>query len=123
MKTAESISFPTRGSGTAKISGDNADSDGRPVIQEIINKAVVLQPGEMTTVRYRWRNLDETEPRWKIARLVYFAPWDWVIGTSVYEDELQTYHALLTNGRARMTRIMGGGRRDHCLDYRCDRFF
>ena len=87
---------------------DSADSDDRPVIQEIINKTIVLKPGEMTTVRYRWRNLDESEPRWKIARLVYFAPWDWVIGTSVYEDELQTYHALLTNGRVRMTRIMGG---------------
>ncbi|MBN1516596.1 Cache 3/Cache 2 fusion domain-containing protein [Candidatus Sumerlaeota bacterium] len=84
----------------------NVDSDGRYVIQEIISKATALKPGEMTTVRYRWQNLGESEPRWKIARLAYYAPWDWVIGTSVYEDELQTYRAWLTSGRQRMIRVM-----------------
>ena len=87
---------------------ESEDSDGRPIIQEIIKKAVSLKPGEMATVRYRWQNMGESELRWKIARLVYFAPWDWVIGTSEYEDELQTYHVLLSNGRAWMTRIMAG---------------
>ena len=85
----------------------NQDSDGRFVIQEIINKATRLKPGEMTTVRYRWQNRGELEPRWKIARLAYYAPWDWVIGTSVYEDELQAYSSLLKDGRIRMIRIMG----------------
>ncbi len=83
------------------------DSDGRHVIQEIIEKATLLKPGEMTTVRYRWRNPDETEFRWKIARLAYYAPWNWVIGTSVHEDELLTYRGLLDTGRLRMTRVMG----------------
>jgi len=86
---------------------ENQDRDGRPVIQEIIEKATRLQPGEMTTVRYRWQNRGEPAPRWKIARLAYYAPWDWVIGTSVYEDELQVYSSLLSDGRARMIRIMG----------------
>jgi len=85
----------------------NQDSDGRYVIQEIIGKATRLQPGEMTTVRYRWQNRGEPEPRWKVARLAYYAPWDWVIGTSVYEDELQVYSSLLSDGRTRMVRIMG----------------
>ncbi len=83
------------------------DSDGRNVIQEIIRKAVVLRPGEMTTIRYRWQNPGEGEPRWKIARLAYYAPWNWVIGTSVHADELATYHNLLVAGRERMTRVMG----------------
>lgn len=86
---------------------ENQDSDGRLVIQEIIEKATRLQPGEMTTVRYRWQNRGEPAPRWKIARLAYYAPWDWVIGTSVYEDELQAYSSLLNDGRIRMIRIMG----------------
>jgi len=83
------------------------DSDGQYVTQEIINSAITLKPGLMTTVRYRWQNLGETAPRWKVARLAYYAPWDWVIGTSVYEDELQTYNSLLSDGRIRMIRTMG----------------
>ncbi len=85
---------------------DSKDSDGRFVIREIINKAIVLKPEEMTTIKYRWQNLDEMQPRWKIARLAYYAPWDWVIGTSVYEDELSTYQALLVDGRRKMSRAM-----------------
>ena len=94
-----------------KRDGENVwslkDSDDRYVIKEIINKAMGLGPGEMATIRYRWQNPGEPAPRWKIARLSYYAPWDWVIGTSVYEDELQTYSALLKDGRRKMTRAMG----------------
>jgi PAS domain S-box-containing protein len=84
------------------------DTDGRFVIQEIIQQAIALQPGELVTIRYRWQNPGEPEPRWKLARLAYYAPWDWVIGTSVYEDELQTYSSLLQTGRLQMVRIMAG---------------
>lgn len=82
------------------------DSDDRFVIQEIVNAAIRLNPKEMTTVRYRWQNPGELNPRWKIARLAYYKPWDWVIGTSVYEDELQAYSTLLSDGRLRMTHVM-----------------
>ena len=86
---------------------ENKDSDGRPVIKEILGRAMALKPGELATERYRWQNPDEPAPRWKVARLAYYAPWDWVIGTSVYEDELQAYRAVLSGGRLRMTHIMG----------------
>lgn len=82
------------------------DLDNRPIIQDIIFKATQLEPGGMATVRYRWQNPGDPEPRWKIARLAYYAPWDWVIGTSVYEDELQSYSNQLTSGRMRMIRSM-----------------
>ena len=82
------------------------DSDGRYVIQEIVRQAKALNPGEMTTYRYRWQNPGESAPRWKIARLAYYEPWDWIIGTSVYEDELQCYHTMLTDGRLLMMRDM-----------------
>lgn len=85
---------------------DIRDSDDRLVIQEIIKTALQLPSGALATVRYRWQNRGETEPRWKIARLAYYGPWDWVIGTSVYEDELQGYSNVLTEGRARMINIM-----------------
>ncbi|HQM45873.1 MAG TPA: Cache 3/Cache 2 fusion domain-containing protein [Smithellaceae bacterium] len=86
---------------------NSKDSEGRFIIQQIIGKATALQPGELTTVRYKWQNPGETSPRLKIARLAYYEPWDWVIGTSVYEDELQIYQAVLSGGRIKMTTIMG----------------
>ena len=82
------------------------DQDGRFVIQEIIDKATRLQSGRLATIRYRWQNPGESAPRWKLARLTYYEPWDWVIGTSVYEDELQAYRQLLLQGRQQMVRIM-----------------
>jgi PAS domain S-box-containing protein len=86
---------------------ETRDLEGRPVIQEIINKATTLKRGELGTVRYLWQNIGEPGPRWKIARLAYFEPWDWVIGTSVSEEELQTYQKVLSGGRAKMTSYMG----------------
>lgn len=82
------------------------DRDGRPVIKDIISKATRLKNGELATERYLWQNPGEPRPRWKIVRLAYFEPWDWVIGTSVYEDELQKYGRVLSGGRVRMTSYM-----------------
>ncbi len=83
------------------------DSEGRYFIQSIVNKAVLLDPGEMATERYAWQNPGETKSRWKVARLAYYAPWDWVIGTSAYEDELELYRVVLSDGKTRMVRTMG----------------
>ncbi len=86
---------------------ETRDSRGRPVIRNIINKATRLKRGELATERYLWQNPGEPGPRWKIVRLAYYKPWDWVIGTSVYENELQAYRMVLSGGRARMTSYMG----------------
>jgi len=85
---------------------ESKDAEGRYFIQAIIQRALALKPGEMATERYPWQNMGESSPRWKIARFAYYAPWDWVIGTSAYEDELQGYQALLSGGRKWMTSIM-----------------
>jgi PAS domain S-box-containing protein len=85
---------------------ESRDSDGRSVIKAIITRALGLKPGEIATERYRWQNPGEVEPRWKVARLAYYEPWDWVIGISVYEDELRAYRTVLGDGRLRMTGIM-----------------
>ena len=84
----------------------NRDNKGNFVIQEVITRATALKSNEMTTIRYLWQNPDEGRPRWKIARLMYYEPWDWVIGTSVYEDELQAYRIMLNHGRLRMMQDM-----------------
>lgn len=85
---------------------NNRDSDGRYVIRSIIEKATALKHDEFAIEKYRWQNPGEREPRWKIAYLTYFEPWDWVIGVSVYEDELQTYRTVLSEGLTLMTNFM-----------------
>lgn len=64
------------------------DADGKFFIQEICQKARKLNPGEMAEQQYPWQNAGESEPRMKIAKIMYFEPWDWVIGAGVYVDEL-----------------------------------
>jgi len=78
------------------------DNSGRFFIQSIVTKAVGLRAGEFATERYPWKNLGESEPRWKIVRFAYYEPWDWVIGVSVYEDELQEFAGPLTEGYQQM---------------------
>ena len=47
----------------------------------------MLQPGEVAEQLYPWQNPGDPAPRMKIARLVYFEPWDWIIGVGSYIDE------------------------------------
>jgi putative methionine-R-sulfoxide reductase with GAF domain len=86
---------------------ETQDAEGNYVIQSIINKAVTLKPGETAIMRYLWQNPGEPAPRWKIARIAYYARWHWVIGASTYEDELATYQAVLNNGQTRMLVFSG----------------
>jgi signal transduction histidine kinase len=77
-----------------KRDGDNIwkakDADGNLFVQEICNKAVKLGPDQVAEQYYPWKNDPNAEPRMKVARLKYFAPWDWVIGVGSYEDEFYT---------------------------------
>jgi signal transduction histidine kinase len=63
------------------------DANGNLFIQEICKKAVVLKEGELAEQRYPWKNAGDTVAREKIARIVYFEPWDWIIGVGSYTDE------------------------------------
>ncbi|MBT0664720.1 Cache 3/Cache 2 fusion domain-containing protein [Geobacter pelophilus] len=85
---------------------ETKDSNGNYVVKSIIAKVTALKAGELTTERYLWQNPGESAPRWKIARLAYYEPWDWVIGASVYEEELLAYRSFLSDGRTRMTNFM-----------------
>jgi methyl-accepting chemotaxis protein len=67
---------------------DSKDGNGVPFIQEICRAAVQLPPGAVGEQRYPWKNPGETSARMKIARFLYFPPFDWVISASAYEDEI-----------------------------------
>ena len=85
------------------------DGDGRAFIQDILNTAIFLPPGKFATERYPWQNADESQPRWQVARVAYYQPWDWVIGASAYEDEFSQAAVRLDQGRTRMLVVFGVG--------------
>lgn len=78
------------------------DSNGKLFIQSIVQKGVALNPGEIATERYTWQNKGETEARMKIGKIVYYAPWDWVIGAGAYEDEIGIAATRMSEGLNRM---------------------
>ena len=87
---------------------DTKDADGQSVVQTIIDTATALKPGELGTVRYRWLNPGDAEPRWKITRVAYYAPYNWVIGVGAYEDEYMTVETQLAQTTQQLFLILGG---------------
>jgi methyl-accepting chemotaxis protein len=81
---------------------ESTDATGRLFIQSIIEKAVSLEPGGSATEYYYWQDPGEPAPRLKVARIIYYEPWDWVIGVSTYVDDFQDFQLRLQEGRASM---------------------
>lgn len=68
---------------------DTQDMEGKYPVQEIVKKALTLQPGDIATHRFLWKNPGEEMARMKFAKIMYFKPWDWIICGGSYEDEFQ----------------------------------
>lgn len=83
---------------------DMTDTEGQFFIRSMINKAIQSNSGELVTVNYTWKNIDDKASRRKIARLTYYEPWDWVIGASVYEDEIDQSTHIFSQGYHTMIR-------------------
>ncbi|MDQ1257391.1 MAG: methyl-accepting chemotaxis protein, partial [Candidatus Hydrogenedentes bacterium] len=84
---------------------DSKDPDGRFFIQSIVEKALEAENGTVAYERYPWKNEGETTPRMKVAAIAYFAPWDWVIASGMYEDD---YHAVLLRLDSAISRLLTG---------------
>lgn len=67
---------------------ESRDGDGKFFIQELVGKALKLKPGEIGEYSYPWKNPQDPKPRTKVARIIYYQPWDWIIGAGSYEDEI-----------------------------------
>lgn len=66
---------------------DAKDANGEFFIQKLVGTGVGLKSGQIGETRYPWKNPEDPVARYKIVRLAYFEPWDWVIGAGSYEDE------------------------------------
>jgi methyl-accepting chemotaxis protein len=84
------------------------DATGSLFIQEICKKATVLKDGELAEHRYSWKNEGDAVAREKVARLMYFEPWDWVIGVGSYIDEFYEARDQVTAIGAASNRILAG---------------
>ncbi|MCP4353076.1 MAG: response regulator [Desulfobacterales bacterium] len=65
------------------------DENGQYFIQAIVRRALQTKGGDVRFYRYPWKNPEDTHPRMKISAFTYFEPWDWIIGSSAYEDDFQ----------------------------------
>jgi methyl-accepting chemotaxis protein len=75
-----------------KSGSEIRDRNGVYVIREVVRGGMAPVP---EFVRYAWPrpNAPEGPTFEKISYSVYFKPWDWVIGTGVYSDDLDTAFA------------------------------
>ena len=63
------------------------DASGALLIQRMVERGLKAQKGEVFYEDYGWKNPDEQKARTKIAALVYFEPWDWLINAGTYEED------------------------------------
>jgi methyl-accepting chemotaxis protein len=66
----------------------STDADGSYFVQEMVQKTKALTGNQITYHTYPWRNTGETAARDKIAALVHIPEREWVVGVSVYFDEI-----------------------------------
>lgn len=97
-----------------KRNGENIlgtrDSDGRLIIQEMIDGSKALQAGGLGTIHYAWKNSGETAPRAKTTLYTYYEPFDWLVGAGLYDDELlvETNRIAAFAQRVRLAQVIGG---------------
>lgn len=58
------------------------------VIQEIIEKATKSNDGSLDYIEYNWVNSGDDKPKNKVVALMYYKPFDWVIGVGVNQEDL-----------------------------------
>ena len=86
------------------------DAGGKYYIREMVEKALRLGKEELGHHSYSLQNPGESKPRKKTSALIYFQPWDWVIGPSTYNDDYTETFEKVRSGFTALLRwaIVGG---------------
>jgi len=89
---------------------DSRDADGNLFVQNHIAQAMAAPKGKVLFEKYPWQNKGESQPRMKCAGIVYFEPWDWVIYSTMYEDDNYAIIAKFIDGTVRImsSGVIGG---------------
>ena len=74
---------------------ENQANDESFFTDNVINRATDSSTETEKFVRYQWKETPESDPRWKVVKLTYYKPWDWIIGTEVYEDEINAFEIYM----------------------------
>lgn len=94
---------------------DMQDADGTYVGREIRRVALELGGG---FVPYRWVRLDADEASPKIGYVFHYEPWDWIIGTGVYVDDIDAAaDRRLDAAKANLAQALAD------IDFQTDGFF
>ncbi|TMP33371.1 methyl-accepting chemotaxis protein [Pseudoalteromonas rubra] len=73
---------------------DSKDPDGVALFQEMVS---VVRAQEAGFVPYKWPKPGKSDPVDKISYVKGFAPWQWIIGSGVYLDNIDVQFAQLRN--------------------------
>lgn len=73
---------------------DSKDPDGVALFQEMV---AVVDAQEAGFVPYKWPKPGKSDPVDKISYVKGFAPWQWIIGSGVYLDNIDVQFAQLRN--------------------------
>ena len=66
---------------------EQKDNTGRPFVQSLVTNALQVDPNQVHQERYEWKNPGEAAARTKVSSVMYYKPWDWVVGVCAYEDD------------------------------------
>ncbi len=80
---------------------DERDHKGGYFIREMVEK-------KSGWIEYPWQNEGDAEPRMKIVRYEYFAPWKWVVAVGSYRNEFMQ-DAELISGRVLVVMFLAVG--------------
>ncbi|MDD3119196.1 MAG: Cache 3/Cache 2 fusion domain-containing protein, partial [Victivallales bacterium] len=88
---------------------DQTDNQGRLFVQEII-AAGIKNAGEIGICNYNWKNIGDAKARQKMGAYIYFAPWDWLIMPTAYNDDYaESYRAVSSRINELLWSIVFGG--------------
>jgi methyl-accepting chemotaxis protein len=76
------------------------DADEKPFVQSMVQQALALPEEGLGTARYTRRSDGQSTPRHEVTRLAYYAPWDWIVGVTIDQAELQAVRADLVAGES-----------------------
>jgi len=75
---------------------EEENSKGEKYMQQLVQAGLALEKDSVGTLHFLYRNAKKQESN-RLAAVMYFAPWDWVIGVSADDVELEQTATGITN--------------------------